>query len=554
MRVKIIEPILILIVSILVIPEPARAWMAEWATYKRPALAPNESKVIFECCRNLEGPSCEDSLMENEIFLLDVNGKELKPLTFDTDNFWLSPDKSKVLIQTHYGLYSLDLLKKSLPKEIFNRFPSGYLDWRISPILNVSWSPDSSMFLFIRAIGFNGKRVSSIFDSETYEETVLNVDLFPCAVTWHPYGSVIFYDQNGEVNYLNLISGKTDLIIWGIPEDPCHDPIISPDGRKILYRALQFFKIHTIGYTDRKTLAQWVEFPEWASRELKKSIWHSHRELIKEMQYVLLDGPISDLQFLWSRDGQRILIKDKDEIWLYTLSDSSFLPIHCDSNTITEIVWHPNQKEIYFVSQYQKDSNQDGVINRHDKTFGDLNVFDLKKNSFKTILSELESLKNLVFSSDGILLTCEIAGNIWILNTSTLQTYPLTTSGGTKANWLANDKRILFENGKSLYTVGKNGKNLTRLTIAKGKNPVWLSNKEVTVESGEKNWKIALDRLEVKEISGPLKMSPSSKGKEYEVYITNDKFGSQPWIVSEIWIKEVQTSKSWKIKEAWKNW
>ena len=495
MRMKIVELLVTLILSLLVIPEPARAWMAEWATYRKPALAPNESKVVFECCRNFEEPTCEDSLMENEIFLVDVNSKELKALTFDIENFWLSPDKSKVLIQTYYGLYLLNLLKKSSPKEIFNRFPSGYLDWEISPILNVSWSPDGKIFLFIRAIGFDGKRVSSIFDSETYEETVLDLDLFPCAVAWHPDADWFVYDQNGEVNYLDLISGKTDLIIWGTPQDPCHDPIIiSPDGRKILYRALQFFKIHSrpeLRYTDRKTFAQWVELPGWASKELKESIWHGHKELIKEMQYVLLDGPISNLRFIWSQDGERILIKDKDEIWLYVLSDSSFLPIHCDSNTITEIVWHPNQNEIYFVSQYQKDSNQDGVINRHDKTFGNLNVFDLKKNSFKTILSELESLKNLVFSSDGVLLACEIAGNIWILNTSTLQTYPLTTSGGTKANWLANDKRILFENGKSLYTVGKNGNNLNRLTMAKGKNPVWLSNKEVTVESGEKNWKIA---------------------------------------------------------------
>jgi len=554
MRMKIIEPVAMLLLLILVIPESARGWMAEWATYRRPALAPNESKVVFECCRNFEQPECEDSLMENEIFLVDVNGKELRPLTFDIDNFWLSPDKSKVLIQTHYGLYLLDLHKKSLPKEFFNRFHSCGFDSRNSPILNVSWAPDGKKFLFIRAIGFDGKRVSSIFDSETYEETVLNLDLFPCAVAWHPDADWIVYDQNGEVNYLDLISGKTDLIIWSIPQDPCHDPMISPDGRKILYRALQFFKIHTLGYRDREIIAQWVQFPDWASRELKESIWHSHRELINEMQYILLDGPISNLRFLWSQDGQRVLIKDKDEIWLYVLPDSSFLPIHCDSNTITEIVWHPDQNEIYFVSQYQEDTNQDGVTNSRDKTFGDLNVFSLKKNSFRTILSRLESLRNLAFSSDGILLACEIAGNIWILNTSTLQTYPITTSGGAKANWLADDKKILFENKKSLYTVGKNGKNLTRLTMAEGKNPVWLNDNEVVVESEGKHWKIALNRLEIGELSIPLRMIPSSKGKKLEVYVTDSELGSQPWDVSEIWIREIQTSKSWKIKEVWKNW
>jgi hypothetical protein len=555
MRVKILKLIVILILSILVIPVPARAWFAEWANYRRPVLAPNEKKIVFECCRNLEEPECEDSLKENEIFLVDVDSKELKPLTFDFENFWISPNKSKVLIQTYYGLYLLNLFKKSSPKEIFNRFPSGSLDWRISPILNVSWSPDSKKFLFIRALGFDGKRVSSIFDSETYEETVLNLDLFPCAVAWHPDADWFVYDQNGEVNYLDLTSGNTDLVIWGAPQDPCHDPIIiSPDGRKILYRASQSFKIHTIGYIGRKIFAQWVELPTWASKELKESIWGGHKELIKEMQYVLLDGPMSNLQFIWSQDGERILIKDKDEIWLYTLSDSSFLPIHCDSNTITEIVWSPNQNEIYFISQYQKDINQGGETNSRHKTFGSLNVFTLRDNSFKTILSDLESLKNLAFSSDGMLLAYETAGNIWVLNTSTLQTYPLTASGGTKPNWLANDKMVLFENGKSFYTVDKNGQNLTRITITKGKEAVWLSNKEIAVKSGGKYWKILLDKLAVKEITTPLTISPKTKSKKYEVYITDNKFDMQPWDVSEIWVKGIQTSKSWKIKEAWKNW
>jgi Tol biopolymer transport system component len=553
MRMKIVGPVVVLILSILVIAKPVRAWMAEWATYKKPALAPNERRVIFECCRNCEEPECEDSLMENEIFLVDVDSKELRPITFDIENSWISPDKSKVLIQTHYGLYLLDLLKKSLPKEIFNRFPSGGFDDRSNPIIMASWSPDGKKFLFIRALGFDGKRVSSIVDSETYEETVLNIDLFPCAVVWHPDANIIFYDQDGDVNYLDLTSGKTDLILSSYPNKSCHDPIISPDGRKILYRALQSFKIRTIGYTDRKIFAQWVELPTWASKELKESIWRGHKELIKEMQYVLLDGPISNLRFIWSQDGERILMKDKDEIWLYTLSDSSFLPIHCDSNTITEMVWSPDQSEIYFISQYQKDTNQDGVIDSRDKTFGHLNVFNLKENSFKTILSDLESLRNLAFSSDGMFLAYETAGNIWILNPFTLQTYPLTTSGGTKASWLANDKTILFENAKSLYCIDKNGQNLTRLTMAKGKEPLWLSNKEITIKSQGKHWIVALDKLKVEEMTAPLKTTPRSKGKKYEVYVTDNKFDMQPWDVSEIWVKEIQTSKSWKIKEAWKN-
>lgn len=528
--------------------------MAEWATYRRPALSPNEDKVVFECCRNSEGPDCEDPSAENEIFLVDVDTKELKPLTFDMERFQLSPDGSRVLVQTYYGLYLLDLLKKSPPKEIFNRFVSCSFDSRNSPILNLSWSPDLKRFLLIRAIGFDGKRVSSVFDSETYEETILDLDLFPCAVIWHPDAGKIFYDQNGEVNRLDLVTGKTDVILSGFPDDPCHDPIISPDGSRILYRALQFFKVRTIGSRDKTIFAQWVELPDWASRDLKKSIWNNHRELTKEMKYVLLDGPISNLQFIWSQDGERILIKDKDEIWLYALSDSSFLPIHCDSNVFSEIAWSPDQGNIYFVSQHQKDTNQDGVINFRDKTYGDLQVFNLRENSFTTILFELESLRNLAFSSDGSFLAYETAGNIWVLNTSSFQTYPLTASGGTKAQWLVDDKAILFEKEKSLYAVDVNGQNLIRVTLAKGAEPVWLSEQEVALKSGGKHWKMALDKLAVEEVTEPFTAVPRSTDKEYEVYVTNDRFGHQPWDVSEIWMKEIRTDRSWKIKEAWKNW
>ncbi len=553
-RTKLIVSAIISILSILISGEPTKAWMAEWATYKSPALSPDESKVVFECCRNVEEPECEDSLRENEIFLVDINNKEMKPLTFDIENFQLSPDKSKILIQTYYGLYMLDLLKKSYPKEIFNRFASYGLDSRNSPILNVSWSPDSKKFLFIRALGFNGKRISSIFDSETYKETVLNVDLFPCAIVWHPDANSFFYDQEGDVNHLDLMSGSTNLVLSGFPNTSCNDPIINHDGTKVIYRATQFFKICTIGYTDRKIFAQWVEFPDWALKELKESIWHSHKQLIKEMQCLLLDGPISNLRFQWSLDGERILIKDKDEIWFYALSDSSFLPIHCDSNTISEIVWRQNQNELFFISQYKKDTNKDGVINFRDITFGDLNVINLRDNSSKMVLSELESPRNLTLSFNGNLLAYEASGNIWILNASTLRSYPLTTSGGIKPNWLSNDKTILFEYKKSLYIVDQKGHNLTRLTVAKGKEPVWLSNNEIGVKSGEKYCKMTLEKLEVEEMDTPFKVPPKSKGRRYEAYVVDGKIGMQPYDVSEVWVKEKQTSKSWIIKEAWKNW
>ncbi len=553
-RMKLAAVTAISILLILIPGEPTKAWMAEWATYRRPALSPDESKVVFECCRNTEAPECEDTSTQNEIFLVDASTKELRPLTFDMENYQLSPDGSKVLIQTFHGLYLLDLLKKTCPREIFNRFSSGGFDSRNSPILAVSWSPDGKKFLLVRAMGFDGKRTSSVFDSETGEEKVLNLDLLPCAVAWHPDARGFYYDQSGDVSYLDLTSGKTELVLSGFPDDPCHDPIVSPDGVKVLYRASEFFRFRTIGSLDKTTFAQWIEVPDWASRELKKSIWDSQRDLPKEMQYLLLHGPKSSLRFHWSRDVEKILVSDRDEIWLYVLSDSSFVPVYCDSNTISDLAWSPNQDEIYFVSQYRKDTNQNGIDDRGDKFFGDLKVFNLTDGRSRTILSELESPGNLVFSSDGLLLAYETAGNIWVLNTSDSRGYPLTASGGTRAQWLADDRTILFENEKSLYSVDIKGQNLTRLTVAEGAEPVWLSEQEIGLRSGGRQWRMALDKLAIEEVTEPSTTAPRSTGKKYEVYVTNQRFGHQPWDVSEIWMKEIRTEISWKIKEAWRNW
>jgi Tol biopolymer transport system component len=528
-----------------------RAWMAEWATYKNPVLNPNESKVVFESCYNTEEPECGDSLKDSDIFLVDINTKELRPLTFDAESFWLSPDKSKILLQTQYGLYLLDLVNKKPPKEIFNRFPSGDFDHRINPIIMVSWAPNSKKFLFIRALGFDGKRVSSIIDAVTYEETVLKVDLMPCALAWHPNSNEIFFDQGGDVNCIDLSDERTFVVLSGYPDTSCSEPIISPTGDKVLYQADSFFKFRYIGSIFKTIFAKWVELPDWASKVLNEAVWHGNTELVKQMQYILLDGPISHLRFIWSQDGNRILIKDKHAIWLYVLADSSFVPVHYDSTTISEMVWSPNQEEIYFVSQYQKDTNNDGKI---DKTFGNLNVVNLKNNSFKAILPEIESLRNLVFSSDGSLLAYETGSNIWILNTSTFKNYPLTTSGGTKPQWLADNEKLLFETNKSLYTIDKNGQNPVRLTVAKGREPGWLNDKEIVIRSGDKYCKMALDKLEVKDQTTPLKAIPISKGNKYEVYVTESKFDMQPYDVSEIWVKEIKTDKSWKIKEAWKNY
>ena len=106
----------------------------------------------------------------------------------------------------------------------------------------------------------------------------------------------------------------------------------------------------------------------------------------------------------------------------------------------------------------------------------------------------------------------------------------------------------------SLYTIDADGKNLTRLTMDKAMQPVWLSNNEISVKNEGKYWKVNLDKLGVTEMNVPPKKAPRVKGEKYEVYIKEFTSGFSPIKVNEIWVKEIATSKSWKIAEAIKNW
>ena len=112
----------------------------------------------------------------------------------------------------------------------------------------------------------------------------------------------------------------------------------------------------------------------------------------------------------------------------------------------------------------------------------------------------------------------------------------------------------MFKKGGSLYSIGVDGENLERLTIEKAMQPVWLNNNKIAVKSERKYWKINLDKLGVNEMNAPPSRTPRVKGKKYEIYIQEIKSRYDNPSVTEIWVKEIATSKSWKIVEAIKNW
>ena len=566
MRKKIWKLLLSFMFSGLLLSKTAGAWEAKWAIYKNLDLSPDETRVLFERCEFFEGAACDDSVKENDIYVVDITGKNLEKLTTAVGGVrWLSPDKSKMFFPRHGKMYMVDLDTKGPLK----RLPKS--GW----IVQLSWSPNSKEFLLTTGADSFYTAKASLINAQTFEETTLKPSLASVELPfrWSSDGSSFVYSiprPFPEIYYLNLTSMTGDLLAsgdWG--EQTAHLEI-SPDDKKILYKYKDYYKIQFVdlsaerrrGRLQRKIICREVDLPVWAYQELSRPLWsQAGGEVLERMDYVLLQVggrvpfSLGKTQVIWSPNGQELIIKGKDQLWVYNISEDKFTPLWRDtSSTITDIVFHPNERRIFFLSLEWENLDTRPGFTRYDEGFSNLNVLDLDGGSPQTLVGRTGLRNRLAFSSDGKLMAFEKSGNIWLLDLETNDARQLTSSGGKNGHWLKDDKEILFVNDASLYTIGIDGRNLVRLTMVKGMQPVWLNNNEIAVKSRGKYWKIHLDRLKATEMSAPPEKTPRTQGKKYEIYINEFTSGPYPMTLTEIWAKEIETSKSWKVVEAYKNW
>jgi len=530
-----------------------KAFYAEYAIYRNPALSPDENQVVFECRDINTGMGDEfDTLKESDIFLVDIKGLNLRPLTFYSEGITLSPDKSKVLIQTYYGLYLLDLNKKSLPRQVFNRFPDIVLDGRYGSVKQLFWSPSGKKFFFDRAIGGNWERKYSILDAKTLEERPFDPDLgnFWAGIQWIDDNTIIF-ERNNEILIYNYVTRQGDLLASGLPNAPCTNPIPSPDMQKFLYRYTDQYKVR-LGSRMKIVVCQVNDLPDWASDELTKRLWSEKEKILKKTDFLLLDGSISQVKINWFKDSQRLLIKGPKELWIYNISDSSYTPVFIDSIPIVEAVLTPDQGKIFFLSSFFGDLNGDGRISR-EENYSNLKVYDLNSEKCRTILSHSEPSAQLNLSPKGKFLAFVKGNNIRILNTETEKFYQLTLDGGTNPQWLADDKALLFIEKGSLVRVNLEDRKFTYLTLGKEVEPNWLNNKEVILKSEGKFWKVSIDKFEIKEVKTYPDKPNKTKGKKYEIYIEEVKHEPRYKDITELKAKNVDTLEFWTIKQPWCN-
>jgi len=559
----------------LVFCSTAGAWENAWSIYKNVDLSPDETKVAFERCDFFEVQGCDDTLKGNDIYVVDITGKNLESVTRPSPSFQnLSPDRSLILCPINGGWYLVDIKTGFRVKQIAEG----------SQIKQFSWSPTGKQFLLTTRSDSTGKAKASLVNAVTFEEIALDTDFVSVELPfrWYSDGSTFLYLMPlpyPEIYFWDVEAMRSDLLASGDPGERFEYFDISPDDQKMLYKYKDCYKIQYFAPFPgelphphrRKIVCREVDLPAWAYEELNKLLWsQTGEDVLKRMDYVMLQRDFgrsfyfAKIQVIWSPDGRQVLIKGKDQIWIYDLTEDKFTPLWRDtSSIITDVVFDPNQPRAFLLIFGWEDLDGSKNFNRSTEGYTNLCMLDLSGGSPKTIVERADLYNNLAFSSDGKLLTFEKNRNIWLLNLENLVARQLTTSSGRNAQWLKDDKRILFKSCEkfysyeeygSLYTIDTNGKNLVRLTMEKAMQPVWLNNNEIAVKSEGRCWKVNLDKLGVVEMSAPPSRAPRTKGKKYEVYINEFKSGPYPMTLTEIWVKEIATSKSWKIMEAYKNW
>ncbi len=555
--------------------QTAVAFENSWAIYKNLDLSPDESKIVFERCNFFEEKGCDDSVQGNDIYIVDINGKNLESVTTSTSSLQnLSPDRSLLLCPMPGGIFLVDLKTGSKVKQIAEG----------CEIKQLSWSPTGKEFLMTTRSDSTGKAKAALVNAKTFEETALDSHfaLVDLPFRWYSDGSTFLYLMPlpyPEIYFWDITAKRRDLLASGDPGERFDSFNISPDNQEMLYKYMDYFKIQyldgfigrSISRPQRKIVCREVDLPDWAYGELNKLLWsQTGEDVLKRMDYVMLQRDFGrsfyfgKIQVIWNPDSRQVLIKGKDQIWIYDLAANKFTPIWRDTTAvIKDVAFDPNQPRIFLLLFGWDDLDGSKDFNRSTEGYTNLCMLDLSDGTPKTIVERAALFNHLAFSSDGKLLAFEKNRNIWLLSLENLVARQLTPSNGRNAQWLKDDKRILFKSGGklyeheeygSLYAIDVDGKNLVRLTIDKAMQPVWLNNNELAVKSEGKYWEINPDKLGVAEMTTPLTRIPRTKGKKYEVYIQEIKSEYDNPVVTEIWVKEIATSKSWKIVDAIKNW
>ena len=495
---------------------------------RQPGWSPNGNTIVFQSYRDGGW----------HLWKIDKDGKNMRQLTFgiydDREPQW-SPDGKRILFSSdrnnNYDIWEMDVATESFkpltsnPKNEYSPSysPDGKMISYVSdrgpkPSVYVrsadgvekeiavglittaspSWSPDGKQIIYYSSNNVETRLYQvEVASGKISDFTDPKEDAFPFRVNWLSQTEVL-YTADGQIKKKDLVRKKTAVINWEAnvylhrpnyirkkydfdsqtakPVKGIMGPVVSPDGKKIVFTALGNLWVLNIGnpVPIQVTHNAYVNMHAAWSPDSKQIVFISDRsgsfdlwvrDLSNASDLQLTNTPQNETYPTWSPDGKSIAffqaegnsLSSGSSLNLVEVANGDVKKIHASVTTPSQPSWSPDGQRIIisamvpYSSRFREGVNKFLIISLDgspDKLFSPVEGRTLGTRS-----------KNgPVWSPDGRFLAYVQDGVLWIL--------PVTPSGeiagpvqrltnelSDNPSWTADSRSIVFLSADKLKRV-----------------------------------------------------------------------------------------------------
>jgi tricorn protease len=219
--------------------------------------------------------------------------------------------------------------------------------------------------------------------------------------------SRIVYELDGELNVLNVKTGKNMPISIQVPDDGVNrranrvsaagmieDADLSPKGERVLFSARGDIFTAPVEHGPTRNLTRTPgahdKAPAWSPDGTKvafisdasgeEEIWTVAQDGSSAPEQITTGGKAFRFDPRWSPDGKRIAFGDKDgKLWVVTLADKKLQEItHSTEGEIRDYAWSPGSSYLAF-----------SVTHRRGSGFSAISIWSLDDNKLRQVTSGL---------------------------------------------------------------------------------------------------------------------------------------------------------------------
>ncbi len=495
---------------------------------RQPSWSPDGNTIVFQSYRDGGW----------HLWTIDKDERNMRQLTYgiydDREPQW-SPDGKRILFSSdrnnNYDIWEMDLATESFkaltsnPKNEFNPSyapdgktisyvsdrgakPTVYVrsDEGVEKELAVghattaspSWSPDGKQIIYYTSNGVEPRLYQvDVATGKIMDFTDPKEDAFPFRATWLSLTEVL-YTADGQIKKKDMVKKKTTAIAWEAivylhrpsymrkkydfdsqtakPVKGIMAPVVSPDGKKIVFAALGNIWMLNIGNPVPVQITQnaYVNMqPAW-SPDSKQIVFISDRkgsfdlwvrDLSSSTDRQLTNTPQNESYPTWAPDGKSIAFFEAEgnsllggsTINLVNVAKGDVKKIHSAVTTPSQPTWSTDGKRIIlsamvpFSSRYREGLNKFLVISLDGSS--DKWISPVEGRTLAT-----RSKNGPVWSPDGRFLAYVQDGVLWILPVTPLgevagPVQRLTNELSDNPSWTADSRSIVFLSADKLKRV-----------------------------------------------------------------------------------------------------